>query len=890
MIISQQKRIWGAMVLLLLTGASVRAIEPGFRHRVYEWDDSTKKSNIPSRIYITSRFNDARPVIDGKLNDECWKSGTWAGNYTQWIPAEGEKPSQPTIFKILFDDNNLYVAIRAYDSEPSKIHRHAGRRDDFQGDMVGLCFDSYHDHRTGFEFDITAYGQKIDVLLTNPWETDFNWNAVWDGKVSMEDSAWTAEMEIPLSQLRYSNENIQVWGLHCWRWINRFGEESDWEPQSSTSPGILYLFGELHGISNLNRSHRFELMPYAVGKLKTFERQADNPFGENGRSWDGAAGIDAKIGISSNFTMNLTVNPDFGQVEADPSVMNLTAFETFFDEKRPFFLEGKNIFNYTFDDMSLFYSRRIGHAPGYTPETDSNEYSKVPDNTSIINALKVSGKSAGGFSVGILQSLTSNEKALIRSGDDDQRKETVEPYTNYVVGRVQQDFKQGNTVLGGIFTSTNRFISDDQLAFMNRSAYTGGVDLLHQWKDKRYYVDAKFIGSYITGDEEAILNLQRSSARYYQRPDAGYLRLDSSLDHLAGSAGSIHIGRKSQGLWRYSTGFGWFSPGLELNDIGYMQATDIIRQTNEISYFVNKPVSIFRTYSIALNEGNHWDFGGRYLISDIELETKFEFLNKWGIQVHPGFQPKNLDTRLLRGGEGIVMPATWRVYSAFNTDYAKKLYFQLEFSTNQSNFGSSRQYEIRPVVTYRPFNTLRLYVATTYTRNYNQMQYIGMVSHGQKDKYILGTIDQKTLSFVFRADFSITPELSLQYYGSPFVSRGTYTDYKRVTEASADQYTDRFSVFANPVRVKGEIQLDEDNDAIADYSINDPDFNFLQFRSNLVARWEYRPGSVIFLVWSMDKTGGAEPVTLDLRESMKQFRDIYPNNIFLMKFNYWFSL
>ena len=308
--------------------------------------------------------------------------------------------------KILYDDKNIYVAMRAFDSEPDKIQRYAGMRDEFTGDMMGINFDSYHDHRTGFEFDLTAYGQKVDLVLTNPMNWDASWNPVWKGKEGFEDSAWVAEMEIPLSQLRYSNEDEQVWGLHAWRWIGRLQEESDWEKQTLTGPGVLYNFGELNGIRGLKKSSRLEIMPYALGKLNTFEKEEGNPFADQGRSWGGNFGLDAKIGLSSNFTVDLTVNPDFGQVESDPSVMNLTAFETFYEEKRPFFLEGKTIFNFDFDDLNLFYSRRIGHTPSYTYTPPDGQYAKSPENTTILDAVKLSGKTSDGLSVGLIQSLT----------------------------------------------------------------------------------------------------------------------------------------------------------------------------------------------------------------------------------------------------------------------------------------------------------------------------------------------------------------------------------------------------------------------------------------------------------------------------------------------------
>jgi len=422
-------------------------------------DTLTTSDNKPLRTYTTIRLSTAKPVIDGKLDDACWQTGEWSGDFTQLLPKEGAKPTQDTKIKILYDDKNIYVAIRCFDTEPSKISRKLGRRDELYGDITGINFDSYHDHRTGFEFSVTAAGQKIDLILFNPMAWDMNWNAVWYVKTGLEDSAWVAEYEIPLSQLRYSSDKEQVWGMHVWRWIDRLSEESDWEVQSMSGPGMLYAFGELKGIKDIPKSRRIEIMPYTLGKLKTFQKEPQNPFAKNGNSFMGNVGLDAKIGLSSNFTADLTVNPDFGQVESDPSVMNLTAFETLYEEKRPFFLEGLNIFKFEMGDANLFYTRRIGHTPEYKPQLGENEYLKYPDNTSILSAVKISGKTSKGLAVGVLQSLTANENAQLFSGG--QTKEIrVEPLTSYTVGRIQQDYKEGNSTLGAIFTATNRFIND----------------------------------------------------------------------------------------------------------------------------------------------------------------------------------------------------------------------------------------------------------------------------------------------------------------------------------------------------------------------------------------------------------------------------------------------
>ncbi len=848
-------------------------------------DTASTNQNKQKRIYNTIRLTTKKPKIDGKLDDPCWKTGEWAGNFTQWIPSEGAKPSQPTEIKILYDDNNIYVAIRAYDNEPERIAKKAGRRDEFQGDVVGINFDSYHDHRTGFEFDATASGQKIDLVLTNPMVADMNWNAVWYVKIGMEDSAWVAEFEIPLSQLRYSSDYEQVWGMHCWRWIDRLQEESDWEPQTSKGPGMLYLFGELHGIKGLPSSRRIEIMPYSVGKLKTFQKEFGNPFADKGRTWLGNFGIDAKIGLSSNFTADLTINPDFGQVESDPSVMNLTAFETFYEEKRPFFLEGKNIFSFDLNDATIFYSRRIGQTPGYSPGLKDNEYLDMPDNTTILSAVKVSGKTSNGLSVGILQSLTANEKADLSSGGKINNI-SVEPLTNYAIVRIQKDYNEGNTMLGGIVTSTNRFINDSHLNFMNRNAFTGGLDFLHYLNDKEFYVDAKLIGSNISGSNKAINELQTSSARYYQRPDAYYF--DSTRSHLNGHGGKIKIGKGSKGLWRYSTEINWRSPGLDLNDIGFMQIADFIEQNNAISYFVNQPESIFRTYSIGIDQSNEWSYRMDYLSSSGGLNIYLEFLNLWAISTSFEYQTQTLDTRILRGGSAMLIPPSWSNNFYVRSNPSQKFFFELNSNISLSQHQNTRFYSIQPGISFMPLNTLKFSVSTNYSSNIDNLQYVDTKSVDGKDKFIFGKLDQHTLALTFRIDYNITPELSIQYYGSPFASVGKFSNFKIITDPKTADYNNRYSLL-NPLLNDNEYEVPEAGE-LTNYTFGNPDFNFSQFRSNLVLRWEYSPGSQIYIVWANEMTYDVRPGYNSLNKTMNMLKDVFPNNIFLIKFNYWFTI
>lgn len=836
------------------------------------------KTPIRVRTYITHRLTTAPPIIDGKLDDACWQNNNWSGNFTQWIPREGAKPSQPTSINITYDDKNLYVAIRAHDSEPGKISKKAGRRDEITGDMVGIDLDTYHDHRTGFEFNVSAAGQKVDLILTNPMNADMSWDAVWSAKVGFEDSAWVAEYEIPLSQLRYSNEKEQTWGMHIWRWIDRLQEESDWEPQTSTSPGMLYLFGHLEGISGLPKSRRIELMPSVLGKISTFEKDAANPYAKNGYRPFGSIGLDAKIGLTSNFTADVTINPDFGQVESDPSEMNLSAFETFYDEKRPFFLEGKNIFNYDFDGMNLFYSRRIGQSPSYYPELKDGEYMKYPDNTSILSAVKISGKSANGFSMGILQSITNKEFANITDGTN-ERKEAVEPLTSFTVARFQKDFNAGNTVLGGIITSTNRLDSDPRFYFLNKNALTGGIDFLHQWHDKEFYLNARVIGSNINGNAEAISILQTSSARYFQRPDAQHLTYDSTRTQLSGQGGLIQIGKGSKGLWRYSTALSWQSPGLELNDLGYMQVADQVKNVNDVSYFINQPHGIFRSLNAEFTQTNYWDFALKYLSSQFTTLFSGQFLNKWSVNAHVCHFPNSLDTRILRGGDAMKVPAKTHGNIGMSSDYSKKAAFSINAFYEAGTDNSLVDYTLSSSVTYQPINTLRFSLSVNYSANHNELQYVGnMNSH-----YFLGKIDQQTLSATFRIDYNINPELSVQYYGSPYFSTGGYSNFKWVNNPGADNYYDRFTILNT---VLSGNQYSTSNGFVFD----DPDFSFAQFRSNFVFRWEYRPGSKLYFVWSNERTMYQSTQNPELKDAYSGLGKAFSNNIFLVKLNYWFSL
>ena len=859
-----------------------------------EKKDSTRiVVNRSKREYHTDALRQSLPKIDGNLDDVCWlKDGEWTGNFIQERPIEGGLPSQNTEFKIIYDQEFIYVAIRAYDKEPDKIDFRPAKRDDFAGDIVGVCFDSYYDQRTGFEFNLTASGGKIDLLMLND-HFDTDWNAVWEGKTALEDSAWTAEMKIPLSQLRYSGQSEQVWGLHAWRWISRNQEEAQWQLIPRDTPARVNDFGTLTGLKELKKSRRLELMPYGVGKWTRSEKEPGNPFA-TGSDLDFSGGLDGKVGITSNFTMDFTINPDFGQVEADPSVLNLSAYETFYEEKRPFFLEGKNIFDFDMGHDMLFYSRRIGSQPSYYPDIEENEYVQVPDNTNILSALKVTGKNKNGLSIGIMQSITAREFADISSGEDQSRKEAVEPFTSYFVSRIQKDMNDANTIVGGMFTSTNRNLVEDHLNFLSKGAYTGGVDLLHQWNNKTYFVSMKSVFSHVTGDTEAITDLQYASTRYMQRPDFRHLGVDTSRTSLTGTGLDFDIGKAGNGRWRYRLSFGYQSPQLELNDMGFNRTADVLSQSVNVEYVVTDPFSVFRSLSVSIRQGNYWNLGGYYLSSDIRSSAFVQYNNLWRTFIGVRKEFEGLSTRKLRGGPAFMDAGSWSPDIGIFTDYSKKVAFRLMVDTRFSDDNISKDIQINPGVTFRVGNNIELSSSLRYDIEKENLQYVENIEYGDEYRYVQAYLERKTMGLTLKADYGITPELTIQYYGSPYISSGQYSDFKHITDCRAIDYFDRYHSFAeNEISFNPDENMyfiDENGNGETDYSFENPDFNFRQFRSNLVARWEYKPGSIFYLVWTHSRTSYENETNPSFAYNFENLWDVYPTNVFLVKLNYWFSL
>ncbi len=836
------------------------------------------------RVYMTEHIGDLpQPRIDGLLDDEIWQLGDWHGEFTQQQPYGGAKGTERTYIKVLYDRSSLFVAIICQDSEPELIRDIFDRRDALNGDMTGIAIDSYFDKRTAFEFNLSAAGQKVDLKHLGDYQWDFNWDAVWDGATSKNDTAWIAEMKIPFSQIRYDDQPEHVWGMHIWRWIARKSEEDQWQYIPLEAPAMVYLFGELRGVKGIQSSRQVEFLPYV---LSSIEKSAGND-GFDPLKFNG--GIDAKVGISSDYTLDLSINPDFGQVEADPSVMNLTSFETFYEEKRPFFLEGNEIFDFELDGDIPYYSRRIGSAPSYPGSIDSWEVSEIPNRTTILGAAKLTGKSNKGLSVGVVNGLTAEEYAVAKDETGAEKEVQVAPLSNYLSSRIKREFNGGNTIVGGMFSMVNRFSSDSAILKLNPgSAVSGGLDLLHYWNNKNYYFEVKSIASQLGGTREAILLQQMGHVHRYQRPDAAYIEVDSLREHLGGHGGIVQVGKKG-GKFNFNLFGQYRSPGLNLNDMGYIRQADFIGQGTELAYKMNDPGKWIRNYKIELSQELRWSFGGENILN--ELEADFTLMNNklWAAHLSYGYDFTHLDIRELRGGPALRVDGEHRMGIFISSNSSKDLSGNI--GGHFSSFGPDKSHQevLFLGLTWLPVRKLKLSGMASIERTPYHQQYVNTLwgSDTGEPLYLVGAIDHNSLSFTFRGELFLSPELSLQYYGSPFYSVGDYHDYKRVDQPGAKDFDQRL----DPVDVQFDEALNEYTFSWGseEWRFGNPDFSFMQFRSNLVFRWEYKLGSTLYLVWAHDRSG-FESIYNPVSDITGDLLGIKGNNVFMFKLNFWFSI
>jgi hypothetical protein len=865
---------------------------------------SKAQDSIPTKQYFTKHLQ-GEISLDGVPDEEAWNAVEWAGDFIQLMPNERKPPTQPTSFKILYDEKFLYIAYQCYEASSDSIIKRMGRRDEFPGDWVEINIDSYHDKRTAFSFTLSASGVRGDEFVSNNGNNwDPSWNPIWFTKTHINNNGWTAEVKIPLSQLRYGNEKEKVWGIQVTRRIFRKEERSIWQyiPQSS---GVwVSSFGELHGLDNIPLYRQVEIAPYVVAQADSYKEEKGNPFA-SGFDKKLAAGVDGKFAVTNDLILDFTINPDFGQVEADPSQVRIDGYQNFFQERRPFFIESRNIFDYQitgseaggdYDADLLFYSRRIGSSPHFYPNTTNGEYVKMPLNTSILGAAKFSGKTKKGWSIGVLESITQRETATIDKGGQ-RRKELVEPMTNYFVGRLQKDINAGNTVLGGIFTNVRREHGLDDM--LHRNVSSGGVDFLHFWKNRTWYIRGNIVFSHVQGSKEAILKTQTSFEHLFQRSGASEVDADSNRTSLTGIGTTFRFGKIAgrQGshgrIFKFETGFTVRSPQLELNDIGFMLTANEINHFTWAGFHWQQPFSVFRNARWNYNHWSRWDFSGKHIYQAFNTNAHATFRNNWQSGTGVTWAVMGISNNALRGASAIRrLPGighNWYLTS----DFRKKFYANI----NTSNFfgfrNLMRQHDIGLTLSFQPLDALNISLSGNYSYNWRkQDQFVSNVMYNNSIRTIVSEVKQKTLRFTGRVNFNITPDLTLQYYGQPYITRPLYSGFAYVTNPLAKNSSDRFHVFNNnEVSFNNNTyRVDENLDGNTDYSFSKPDFNFVQFRSNLVVRWEYKRGSELYLVWSQANTPDVHG-ELDTPVFGSLFDNAFADqarNIFLVKWTYRF--
>lgn len=863
----------------------------------------TDSIKIEKRQYFTQKT--AKPIrLDGNLDDQAWEAVEWAGDFTQYQPNEGKAPGQPTKFKILYDDKFLYVAYQCLDAQPDSIIKRMSRRDEFPGDWVEIHIDSYHDKRTAFSFTVSASGVRGDEFISNNGEFDESWNPIWFAKTSLNSEGWAAEIKIPFSQLRFGNEPEKVWGIQVNRRLFRKEERSIWQYIPQSAGGWVSEFGELHGLKGIKSQKQVEIAPYLVAKTETYKPEVGNPFA-TGRDSKLSVGLDGKVAITSDLILDFTINPDFGQVEADPSQVRLDGFQNFFAERRPFFIESRNIFDYQLtgsqvgldlDSDLLFYSRRIGSSPHGYPNVGDGEYAFVPQNTPIIGAAKFSGKTKKGWSIGLLESVTRPVYAEI-DNNNSRRDEKIEPLTNFFVSRIQKDFNAGQTIIGAILTGVNR--ENNLNNTLNTAAYSGGFDFQHYWKDRKWYYRGNIVFSHLMGSKTTIYNTQTAFEHQFQRTNATEVEVDSNRTSLTGTGGTFRFGKqggksgKHGELFKFETGITYRSPELEINDIGFMLTA------NEINHFTwagiqwQKQIGIFRSARINYNHWSKWDFGGQFLEQSFNTNMHANFKNNWRLGTGSTITPYLVSNNALRGGSSMRQPGSINHWIYAGTDSRKKVNLNVEMSSAWSFQKTAKSTNYFVNIGAQPINAMTINIGIGISENFRkQDQYVSSVDFNNQKQYIVSEVNQNTLRYTLRLNYNITPDFTLQYYGQPFITRPIYTNFAKVVDPLNKNFDARFQVFTEKQisLENGTYLIDENLDGKIDYSFGKPDFNFVQFRSNLVARWEYKAGSEFYLVWSQGNTPDVgqnfeNSVSKNLSDNLFSGQ---ARNIFLVKMTYRF--
>ncbi|HEV2147209.1 MAG TPA: DUF5916 domain-containing protein [Longimicrobiaceae bacterium] len=862
--------------------------------------------------------------LDGRLDEPAWVEAEPATDFTQSYPRAGEPARQRTEVRILYGPDALYVGARLWDTAPDSIAAQLARRDvtGIYSDWVHVLIDSYLDRRSAFRFSVNPRGVQRDVFHYDDGREDASWDAVWEAAVTTDSTGWTAEFRIPLSQLRFASgipEGGRVWGLNILRDVARYEERSAWSPWTPRDPGLVSRFGDLTGLDGIRAPRRLEIAPYASTRLDRAPAGKGAPGDPFYRRTEGGTGVgvDARVGLPLGLTLTTTINPDFGQVEADPAEVNLTAFETYFAERRPFFTEGANLFGFgdlaaftTYGGFGSFYSRRIGRQPQRSVRTGSVVdgqrvlFADVPEQTTIAAAAKVTGKTPGGWSVGLLNAVTTGEDGLFLgeqvAGGDTLRvrgRTEVEPWSNYFVGRLRRDLNRGATVLGGLATATHRRLDDPALAGLLRSsAYHGGVDWEHAWARRTWSFSGYLSGSDIRGERGVIRAVQNSPAHYFGRPDADYLEVDTTRTGLGGYSGGVALARTGGRHWLGSVALQAVSPGFEVNDLGFMDRADYRSASGMLIYREDRPARGLRNYEVSFRTNQAWNYGGDWIYQRYTLRGALQLPSFWRWTLRLAGSPSYVNDRLTRGGPLASIPAQGDVSVTYASDSRKRVQvggevFYRADESGEYDFITSASVDVRPRA------NLRVRLSPAVTLEHDTDQYFGAVARPADDpatfgrRYVFADIDQTTLSLGTRVEWTFTPRLSLQLYAAPYIRAGDYVAFKEFLRPGGFDFAvygrDVGTVTRDDATGVYRVDPDAEEGSARPFTFREPDFTFLSLRGNAVLRWEYRPGSAVFLVWQQDRERTDSFGDFEIgRDPGALFREP-ARHVLLLKATYW---
>ncbi len=864
----------------------------------------TFTQKLPLSNQVTAYKTSEAIILDGKLNENIWKQNPTT-YFVQKEPNEGKPATQNSEIRVAFDNENLYVGGMFYDTHPDSIDNNLMRRDNLvPSDWFFLYLDPYNDDRTGYYFAVNAGGSISDGILFNDSWDDNTWDGVWESKTKITKDGWVLEMKIPFSQLRFNQTENMIWGINFNRDIKRNGENSFYVMVPKNESGFVSKFADLVGLDGIKLKQRFEVLPYFVQKAQYLKHENGDPFYKENQ-YKSAIGADFKVGIGSSFNLDATINPDFGQVEVDPAVVNLSAFETYFQEKRPFFIEGQELFyfgiggannnwGFNFGNPELFYTRRIGRSPqGNLPDYD---YVNYPNETRILGAAKLTGKIDETWSVGALNAATERTYATI-SVSNKKLEIEVEPFTNYGVFRTQKQFNDNRQSIGAMFTSVNRDLNTfDLKSSLSNEAYTFGLD---GWtfldSAKQYVLTSFLVGSYTSGSKDYMVKLQEQPYRYFQRPDATYNKLDSNKTSIGGYYSRVML-NKQEGNFYINSAFGVVSPGFENSDLGFQWMADKINGHLVLGYRWFEPDNIFRRKWLYLAHFRDYDFEGNILNNGLMLYTSFQFNNYYNLALQGFYNFEEFSRGLTRGGPLVKNPSQSSMNVTFSSDSRNNFIVNLNTSYFGDKIGSN-YYDFELNMEWKPSTQVNFSIGPSYSFNTEQRQWIGSFDDIYADKtfakrYVFGEMNQKTISANIRLNWILTPQMSFQLFLQPLISVGNYDNFKELARTRSLDYNN-YSLAGNVnYDVENQVYIiDPDKDGPADqFSFDNPNFNFKSIRGTFVFRWEVLPGSILYLVWSQDRDDYNNPGDLQFGRDFRNLIKAESNNIFLAKFSYWLDI